>query len=466
MGPKEEKSFHDAGGGGETRATAILPILVLLGLLLPISPARAVEEGRTAFQEGVSLFQEGNYRAARHAFDTALEQGLDSASLHHNLGVTYFHLGLLKEAWRAFRTLTRYPADAPLAYYNLGLVAQQRGRPFRAERHFETAYALAGDSGLRHLAARQLSIAATTSPGRRWHGYLSLAAGHDTNVLLQSGSERQNVSQRADSFAELLASGTLQANGTARDGLQLRANAYAMRFTDLSSFDQSFYQAGAELDRNLGAWATDWSATGSAITLAGDLFETLYTLEAEGERPVGRHWELELAQEISRVEGEAPYGPLTGYRLRSDLTTRYDSGALEWELAYRFEHNDRDDDAGTTAANNTYFYSYSPQRHEVELEASYSPAPAWYVEIGAGYRHSRYTDTHRIGTISHRRVDQRYRFTGEVARDLDWWGLRLVADYIRTIKQSNLDGDAFNDPNQPDYNYRSAVYRLGLEHLF
>lgn len=433
-------------------------LLALMGLLLAPSPA-ASAEATEAFRTGVKRFRAGDHSGARRAFERARAAGMESAALYHNLGVTYFHLGLLEPARRAFQRLSLYPADAPLAYYNLGLVAQKAGRPFTAHTHFETAHALASDPRLRRLAARQLERQPGHRPAQRWSGYLSVAAGYDTNALLYSDSELQQTDQPpADAFGELMAAATYQARGQPRDGLQVKASAYSMQFRDNRHFRQGFYQMGVELDRGGGAWETDWAVQAGAVTLAGEIFEGLYTLEAEGKRPLGRGWQLALDQETSRVAGSGEFSYLTGWRLRSGVALSHQPGRLGWELAYRYEHNERRDRKAEGD-----FYSYSPRRHELALETAYRPTAAWHLALGGSYRHSRYADPHRIGGLSRRRTDRRYRLTAEARRGLAWRGLYLVAAYSRTINHSTLDGGT---AEEPDYGYRSSIYRLGVERIF
>src|SRR5205823_3793992 len=113
----------------------IICLVVVVSLCLGIAagrPARAATPGAQVFDQGISAFRAGDYRAALQSFLDARRAGLDTPALRYNLGATYYRLARYTEAEQEFEALARDPQWAPLAHYNLGLTAQHMGRPQQA----------------------------------------------------------------------------------------------------------------------------------------------------------------------------------------------------------------------------------------------------------------------------------------------------------------------------------------------
>ncbi|MEC8823973.1 MAG: tetratricopeptide repeat protein, partial [Pseudomonadota bacterium] len=88
-----------------------------------------------ALAQGVVQFQQGNLGQARESFQLAAELGVQSPSLHYNLGVVCYRLGDYPAARQWFSRLLDSD-DRALATYNLGLVALADDRPGEARRWF------------------------------------------------------------------------------------------------------------------------------------------------------------------------------------------------------------------------------------------------------------------------------------------------------------------------------------------
>src|SRR5262245_10482596 len=80
------------------------------------------------FDRGVAAFGTGDYASALESFVEAQRSGLDTPTLHYNLGATYYKLQRYPDAEREFERLAGDSAWSALAAYNLGLIAQRMGR--------------------------------------------------------------------------------------------------------------------------------------------------------------------------------------------------------------------------------------------------------------------------------------------------------------------------------------------------
>jgi len=162
----------------------IMLVLILAVISLQANAGTEVE----SFQEGVFSFKKGDYPEARKAFEKARNEGLDSASLHYNLGVTYYRLGEYDNAATEFELLTEEPKWKNLAYYNLGLVAEKQGLKKKAKDYYQSALSQQ-ESKVNTLANRALSrLMGPQSPS---YLFASLFAGSDDNVTLVPDQETE-----------------------------------------------------------------------------------------------------------------------------------------------------------------------------------------------------------------------------------------------------------------------------------
>jgi tetratricopeptide (TPR) repeat protein len=425
--------------------------LAAAALAILAGAAEAAPSAEDLFRQGINDFRAGDYRQAIRHFRAAREAGLDSPALTYNLGVSYYRLGRYDRATRAFTRLTRAPGNRGLAHYNLGLIALSRDRPAQARDHFRTAMDSPGNESVRRLArARLAELAPGPEAGPAFLLLAGASLGYDDNVVL-SPDTVQDTTDADDLFLELLAIGNAQLNGSAGDGLQLKASLLVTDYADLNRFDQLALRAGPEWDRRWGAWAVDLAAYGDLVTLDRSLFELIGTAKIEGRRALGEGLSLRLRMGLSRIEAESPYAYLSGWRQRAGAELRW-QGPWVAEAGYELERNDREDQRTATG-----FTSASPIRHELHASATYRPARRWRLRLRAALRLSRYADanTDSATGLDKVREDRRLRLTAGLRRDLNrQWSARAALE--RTANDSNLAG----------YDYTANAVRLGLERFF
>lgn len=84
-------------------------VIVLLAMSL-VAESRPQER---FFEDGNRLYQQGDYRAAIENYQRIIDSGLESGSLHYNIGNAYFKLGRLGEAILHYERARRLaPGDA------------------------------------------------------------------------------------------------------------------------------------------------------------------------------------------------------------------------------------------------------------------------------------------------------------------------------------------------------------------
>jgi tetratricopeptide (TPR) repeat protein len=423
------------------------PRLLVACVFLLASGTPLAASPDSPFQRGLEAFRAGNYTAARDHFEAARQAGMDKPALYYNLGAVYYRLGQYRKARKAFARLTDEPGSAALAHYNLGLVARKLDDPATARRHFRIASRTSDDPKIQRLAREALGREEESDP---LAGVASVGLGYDDKVILDPG-EIVGSSDTDDFFVEALAGGSYQLRGSREQGLQLKGSVYHLDYFDIDAFDQTFLRLGPEWDTPVGDWAIDLAAYGDLIYLDGEPFEWIATGEVDGTRPLAGDHALRLRYRLSYLDGQSPFGYLTGIRHRAEAEWRYDDGTREARAGYELEYNDREDfsEAGT-------FTSVSPTRHELELRAGREWAQVWEAEVRATYRFSRYHDAHVAsdGTAT-TREETRLRARAAISRELPW-ELRAFAEFQFTDNDSNIDF----------YDYTANVYTIGLERYF
>ncbi len=310
--------------------------LLLLGALAPLAWGAA--PGSQRLEQGRAAFAAGDYTRALSHFRAALTAGLDSATLHYDLGATLYRLGRYSEARTQFRALRQTPAFAAIARYNLGLIALKQGRERSAREHFAAVRAHAEDARLRRLAARALARLPRKSEAA--HGLFSLGAGYDDNASFAPEADLVGVSRRGDPFVELLAAARKPLTRPAR--LRLEGGVYVRDYRTVNRFDQVSLRAGVARLGTVGAWRSTAGAHGALVYLGGARLESVGSLSAQGRRAFGPR-RLRLRYTLSRIEGADAYAYLTGWRHRLRAELRLPAGSGRLQLGYRLEANDRAD---------------------------------------------------------------------------------------------------------------------------
>lgn len=421
-----------------------LALSLFLFLVAPSGlAADETDAGMEQFRAGVQSFENGNLKAARAQFESAVAAGLTSSSLFYNLGVTCYQLGDYPAAAAAFRRLLD-GQNSYLARYNLGLVALERGDTSAAKDWFEQSAAPGAPEKIRALSLAQLDklggeVAHPRKRGTR-QAYLAVSGGYDSNI---AGLPEDTASSEGGVFLEALAAGTLEtpANGSSR--LTAEVAAYVRNYPSEESYNTRVLQGQ-------GGWSDsfDGGERGAAVSVVQSWFDTQALERRYGVDGYYRWRDCALVGSPDRcgitlaaatVDGGSGFEAYDGqwYRARAQALKYYGRWRLDGQ--YTLEINDRRD---LRTANE--FISVSPTHHTFEVNARYRWQPDLVIGAGGSIRHSRYQDAHvvdasagesghrqdnrlEIGVLAERTLDARWLVRGEwLVRDnrssLDQYG--------------------------------------------
>lgn len=362
--------------------------VVLAGLLLIATPGlarggdvvEAAGDAEARFAAGAVAASEGDYATALAAFQAALAAGQAGPAVHYNIGVCAWALGDLETARESFLETAEYASMAALAHYNLGLVAQRQGEDEAARSWFR----LARDNRTADPALIQLAVAALDALGpppapsrplpRGTAVFLAANAGYDDNVALVADGELLGVSDLDSAYGEL----QLAALAPLGRDFSLQGGAFLLDYADLPELDQ----AGAQIELRyrpwIGAWRLELGAGYSLNQLDGERFEDQRSLSAGVTRRVGMDWRFRAQLVYHDIEAQEDFAGLSGDRLETRFQLRRYLQQQYWQLEYRFELNEREDQA------------LSPDRHRLELEWRRQLGRQLELEAGVGWRHSSY----------------------------------------------------------------------------
>ncbi|WP_372986613.1 tetratricopeptide repeat protein [Marinobacter sp.] len=412
------------------------------------SPAQA------DFRKGVDLFQQGDLKAARQRLEAARAAGLDSMTLHYNLGVVYYRLGQLDAAEESFARLLSSPHET-LARYNLGLIALARNDEPVARDYFLSVIESDGPDKLQDLARARLvetGVQVPVSGQRPRRLYLAASGGYDSNI---AGLPETATTREGGLFLDAVVAGSVRVRGDKNTGWDLEAAFFGRDYPDDDDYNTRFLQGklawseqGSGLSRQLGAvLSQSW--------FGADAFETRYGVEglmAWTQCPVALPVDgCDMSLAAARVDGGSSFEAYDGqwYRLRARAARRI--GAWKLEGKYLWELNDRSD-----LASGSQFVSVSPQHHAIEAVARYSVQADMVLGAMGGFRYSRYQDSHRLlegeAVVVERRTDRRWE-TGTFAE----YGLSrswlLRGEWLFRDNSSAIDS----------YSYQRHTFMVTLE---
>ena len=425
-----------------------LVILILLSVTLPLVAAETT--ANDYFEQARQAFKKGDFALAVQEFKKAQQAGMDNAALHYNLGVSYYRLGDYRKAEAAFLRTARFRRMAPVAYYNLGLVKLRQKQNEAAASWFQKTIDTTTDKKLRTLAERMLRNTQTKHAG--WDGYIYAGIGYDDNVTLDNDT-LTNVSTRADNFLELYGSVHRVLSGSRKQGLLLKANAYASYYYWLNNYNIMEMKGGLYKTLPLDAWSNETGVYATYTTLGGHRYLASANLSVTSKRRLSPAYRLRFRLRLHAIEAmQSRYDYLSGSRL--DFRTegrwyRNNGGSLR--AYYQLDINNRNDyRAGTV------FSSYSPTRHRLRLDYSFSPLSGWLVRAGGEYRLSRYNDANvdSSGRII-RREDNRKRALLELTHRLNRQA-DILLEYSYTDNNSTINR----------YSYRRNMWMGSLQYLF
>lgn len=355
--------------------TLIFVFLLLAGKI-------ALADSADEWLQGMQAFQQNDYTSALQHFESVRESGQSGPAVHYNIGVCEYELGQYRKARDSFAVLdSDYPKMRPLAQYNLGLVALKLRNRDVARQHFRTAYYLSeDDQTLRILASTMLrDTEPAMAPRHSWIGSFGARAGYDDNIVL-----RDDFGLPAGTTADsriVDAYGSLQGPYTGKNGFQLDAAAYVIRYLDNGDFDQTAIQLGAVYDWRGGDWSAKFGIHASYGTLGGDRFDETGSASIRLSRRLSPSTSFAIRYQYDDVNAaDAVFSGIEGSRQKIDVRYRWFANQKQLVLAYRVELNDR---------NNP---SVSPDRNRITVDYRFSPASGWGFEIRGEYRNSDFDD--------------------------------------------------------------------------
>lgn len=393
------------------------------------------------FKRGLELFRSGDYAAAVAKFESAQKQGIDSVSLHYNLGSSYYKLGDYQKARMHFNQVKKYPAMRDLADYNLGLIAQKTSDPNGARQYFTSVRKLSKDEKLRAMAERQLS--SLKDMGKPWLAYVSARLGYDDNITAAPSGFVQDVS---DSFYDLFASVEGVVSGSRKQGWTVDASYFTMDFSDNDDYDDSQLSVGISKRQPVADWDVKTHVSISNRDYADEDFQSIVKLDLQGITPLSRSQRIYLRYMYEDISSDNTlYDYLQGWRQRARFEYRNYQRKYISQLYYELELNDRED-----LDISGYVASYSPTRHSIRGQYTYNIDARWSLTGDLSYRYSDYPVT-----ISQDRQDDRWRLVADADYRLDkTTKLRTRIEYIDNASTLDI------------YDYDKSVISIGLSKLF
>lgn len=435
------------------------PVRASVLLLLGVGVSAATLANEKFYEEGVVAFQSGDYQSAVQAFESARQEGMQSATLHYNLGASYYRLGLYEASAREFIQIRADGKWGALAEYNLGLLAERQGNRAQAIQHYQQAYRNADSDRVKALALAKLdsfsSILETKSAhSKRWNFYLSAAGGYDDNPALTELDQTEAAADDSDTFIEALGVMSGYLYGNRQDGVRVNAGFYNRTYSDVSAFDVTGLYGGFYRDRQYGSWQGVYGLIADAYWVDGDSYTHSAGLHAQASRPLAIG-ELELQNQLSFIDAANTYGYLEGIRNRATISWLLGHEGLRWKLGYTNEYNDRDD-----INSDLSFESVSPVRHTLFGQMDHQISPRLTGTARAEYRDTRYRNANMVqddqgNPLRLTRSEERLEMSLQARYSLhQTFGVFAEYRYVD------------NDSNIVRYAYESNQLMLGMDAAF
>jgi hypothetical protein len=341
-------------------------LLVLwITLSLVATAGHASTEVSGDWAAGTQAFNDGDYAAALHFFESARDAGQDGPAVLYNIAVSQFKLGRYQDAGRTFALIAqRFPQMQGLAEYNRGLVARRLGDEYQARKHFLRAYELSPeDPTIRVLASRRLrELEPEVRKASRWSGAIGVRAGHDDNVALRDEAGLPTGTTAESPMADIFA--VIRGPWSGRSGFRLDGSAYLVRYFDADQFDQSQFRGGLFYDWRPDDWRIQAGVHASIGTLGGDPFDRKVGANASLLRYLGINGAIDLRYVYDDVsDADSQFAGISGSRQQVDLRYRWYRFGHRFQAYYGLETNDRADPG--VSPERTRFgiaYRYAPDR--------------------------------------------------------------------------------------------------------
>ena len=427
-------------------ANAVSICVQIIRLVLPVGclllySAIAMADAKVDYDQGVADFRKGDYDAAIARFESARQQGMESAALFYNLGSAYYKTGQYAAARKYFTRVTEYPDKRALAEFNLGMIALKQDDKEQALVHFK--YAEANSSSQKIVDASKQNIAILTGTARRWGVLLTAKYGYDDNISVTPDNIAVGVD---DTFYSVYASADVIVQGERKQGWLLDAAYFTVDYSDSDSFDQDFYTVGLRNEHRFTKWDTIAHLKYGSSTFGGDDLQSFYKLDVLGVTPLARNQKIILQYRFDDFTSEnSLYDYLEGWRQRAQIRYFRKTANSNQQLYYEGELNDRGE-----FVTSTFSYDYSPTRHMLGGRYTYRFAGKWYLSADLSYRAS---DFPASATLD---------------RDDDRWLLDVFLDYwVGSSLQLKGNVKYIDNESTVDiYTYDRTVVSLGLSLQF
>lgn len=432
---------------------------LLAGLLWWVAAA-APAGAEEPFANGTAAFKGGNYERALAHFEQARQGGQQGPSLTYNLGVTLFKLGRYQAAQAEFQQLLDDPEWGEVARLQLGLMAEKQGRPVAAV-GFYRALTDSESPKLRRLALMRLSALAQ-APGAepaaeedRGLALLSLTSGYDSNAYALQNELLTDDSVGEDTYSELFAWGQYRLQGTAEDGWRLHGFAFGRRYSDLESLDLTSFNAGISRHMPWQGWMVELGGAAETASLGGERVTNEWRFVGRMQQAFG-NGVLTLAYQPSYFKGTDAYRYLDGWRQRFDARWAAPLAMMDIDLLYRLELDDRQD----LVTADDGFYSYSPRRQTLGIEAELPLSWGWSLNAGSHYRLSHYRGNNRLQDS-----DGEFKQQPRDGNRLRSW----IGVEVPLLPRLQLDARVMrtnNDENFDIYTYDKTEASLSVRYVF
>jgi tetratricopeptide (TPR) repeat protein len=326
------------------------------------------------FAEANAAFATADFPRALQLYEQCLALGMSGPAVHFNIGVAAYRSGEYARAERAFREVAATPAMAALAHYNLGLVELKRGHPGKAREWFELAAHGGGDERLRSLALRRLAELQPESKPRAGSLYARLGLGYDGNVALRSDSLDTPGSGQSDQFGEAFVAGSY----SFLPAWRVDAAAGAQRYASLDEFDQTALSLGIAHSLALESWYFELGATGTQLTLGGDVYERSVTAAAQVTRAFSHQQSVHAQLRAASVDGEDEFSGISGNRTGAALD--YQWGWSSWNFGAH----------ASAERNHTQVDYFAQDWTEWGMDARWAFSPLWNFTAGGTWRRTRH----------------------------------------------------------------------------
>jgi len=421
-------------------------------LIICSSSYAATPQAIEDFEQGTVFFKAKNYESALDYYQRAYEQGLETTSLHYNLGVTHFKLAQFEQAETHFLLASKNPKMAAIIYYNLGLVKQQQQDEQQANVWFQKAFDTSTNKNIKKLAATQLKT--TTNPvSSNWNAYLFLNLGQNDNVTLDN-DVITIASNQADSFMELFAFTRGLIAGSKNDGVLVKARLYSQTYASLTNYNLNEIHAGIYKTYALAGWQTESGLYLNYSTQGSRNYLQSANLSFFGKVKLSSNTGLRLRLRLHAIEAIDPiYASLSGNAEDFRIESRWSLGRKNRLRAYyQFDNNTRTDSSTLTS-----FSSRSPIRHRLRLDYYFPLFGNLSGQLAAEYRLSQYKDNNINTTtgLNQQRIDDRLRGKFAVTHSFNKQ-LALNLEYAHTQNTSTIN----------TYEYTQNVILGGLQYSF